>query len=484
MGSWWLIDHETDRVWLWMSCTSLTLAGRYRLAERIATGGIGEVWRGLDVLLERPVAIKLLRAEHVADPWALARFRAEARHAGALSHHGIARIYDYGAADPPHPPYLVMELVAGLSLAELLAGGPLDPAHAMDVIAQAAAGLGAAHLAGLVHCDIKPGNLLLTPDGQVKIADFGIAQVAGVWPDPGPGILLGTPAYLAPELVAGAPATAASDLYALGIVAYECLAGMPAFAGTPSELMLAHRDLPVPPLPASVPAEVAALVAELTAKNKAARPASANEVARRAGALRDHLSGLPAASQRSWPSPRPATTLTDLPLPLKAGRTGRPGLRPSSRLAIIGGLATVALAVLGLMVAIALTAASPGRQAAAPARAVVGRPVAAVRTVEVPTAQLAGQPVGAVRRQLQQLGLSVRVFSVRTDQQPAGTVLSVLPSGLMPVGGVVTVIAAVQAHVAGPSTVPGHVGQGNGGDGNGGGHGDGIGGGGGGGGGV
>ncbi len=142
-----------------MSFTSAVLAGRYTLTERIATGGIGEVWRGQDGLLERPVAIKLLRPEHVADPRALARFRAEAKHAGALSHHGIAQIYDYGAGDPPHPPYLVMELVDGLSLAEILADGPLDPAQTMDVISQTAAGLSAAHLAGLIHCDIKPAQL-------------------------------------------------------------------------------------------------------------------------------------------------------------------------------------------------------------------------------------------------------------------------------------------------------------------------------------
>ncbi len=313
-----------------------TLAGRYTLTVRIATGAIGEVWRGLDVVLERPVAIKLLRAEHLTDPAALARFRAEAKHAGALSHHGIAQIYDYGAGDSQQAPYLVMELVDGLSLAEVLTDGPLDPAHAMDVIAQTAAGLGAAHLAGLVHCDIKPANLLLTPDGQVKIADFGIAHVSEGWPGIGPKILLGTPAYMAPELIEGAPATPASDMYALGIVAYECLTGSPPFAGTPSEVVLAHRDLPVPPLAASIPAEVAALVAELTARNEDGRLASASEVTRRARDLREHLSGLPAASQRSWLSPMNAATLTNLPLPRsELGAHGRqssgcPGALPSS----------------------------------------------------------------------------------------------------------------------------------------------------------
>lgn len=447
-----------------MSITSSTLAGRYALTERIATGGIGEVWRGRDVLLERPVAIKLLRAEHVADPQALARFRAEAKHAGALSHHGIAQIYDYGAGDPPHPPYLVMELVDGLSLAELLADGPLDPAHTMDVIAQTAAGLSAAHLAGLVHCDIKPSNLLLTPDGQVKIADFGIAHVFGGWPGIGPKILLGTPAYLAPEMVAGAPATPASDMYALGIVAYECLTGSPPFAGTPSEVALAHRDLPVPPLPASVPAEVAALVAELTAKNEESRPASASEVVGRAADLRDRLGGLPAASRRSWPFPLEAATLTDLPLPPRAERARPPVFRLSRRFALVAGLATVAAAVLGLVLAVVLTSASPRSQLTPPA----GRPVSALRTVEVSASQLDGQQVAVVRRQLQELGLSVRVLRVRTDQQPAGTVLSVEPSGPVPIGSVVTVIAAAQAHNKNQFSGHDGAGHGNGGDGGGG----------------
>jgi eukaryotic-like serine/threonine-protein kinase len=130
----------------------------------------------VDVVLERPVAVKLLRGGYAQHPETLARFRAEARHAGSLSHPGIAQVYDYGEADLPHPPFLVLELVDGPSLAGLLADGPLNPARVMDVVAQAAAGLHAAHRAGLVHRDIKPGNLLMGRDGVVKITDFGIAH--------------------------------------------------------------------------------------------------------------------------------------------------------------------------------------------------------------------------------------------------------------------------------------------------------------------
>jgi len=180
---------------------------------------------------------------------------------------GIVQAYDYGDADPPHSPYLVMELVTGHSLARLLDGGPLGPARTMGLIAQAAMALQAAHAAGLVHRDIKPGYLLVGPGGQVKITDFGIAQLAGSAPVTRPGLLVGTAAYLAPERAAGAPATPAADLYALGIVAYQCLTGRVPFDGESVAVALAHQEQPLPPLPPWVPPGVAALVADLTAKD-------------------------------------------------------------------------------------------------------------------------------------------------------------------------------------------------------------------------
>jgi serine/threonine-protein kinase len=153
------------------------LTGRYRLDELIAAGGMGEVWRGWDGVLGRPVAVKLLRPAYAGDEVTLARFRAEARHAGRLSHPGIAQVHDYAEATERSPAFLVMELVDGPSLAAVLASsGPLDPGRTADVIAQAAAALQAAHTAGVLHRDIKPGNLLMARDGQVKVTDFGIAQ--------------------------------------------------------------------------------------------------------------------------------------------------------------------------------------------------------------------------------------------------------------------------------------------------------------------
>ena len=265
------------------------LAGRYRLDEPIGTGWFSEVWRATDTALSRPVAVKLLHPAYAQQPEALARFRAGALHAAALWHENITHIYDYDEPAEGPQPYLVMELVDGPCLAGVLAGGPLDAARTMDVVAQAAAGLQAAHAKGLVHRDIRPGNLLLAASGTVKITDWGIAQAIGSTPGTVTGTVTGTAEYLAPERTAGDRAAPASDLYALGVVAYECLAGAPPFVGEPPDVGCAHRDHPVPPLPGSVPADVSALVLQLVAKDPARRPGSAAEVAQRAGRLREDL---------------------------------------------------------------------------------------------------------------------------------------------------------------------------------------------------
>ena len=292
------------------------LRDRYRLDALIASGGMGDVWRGTDLAIDRRVAIKLLRSEHADDEDGLARFRAEAHHAGSLSHPNIAQVFDYGEARATEPGYLVMELVEGLSLTRILDDGPLPPGDAMDVVAQAARGLAAAHQAGLVHRDIKPGNLLVRLDGLVKITDFGIATAAGenpvTQPVTQPGMLIGTPAYLAPERISGVPATPATDLYALGVVAHQCLTGQVPFAGEPLAVALAHLDRGIPPLPPSVPPAVAALVADLTRQDPAARPGSAWDVAVRAEHLRVILSGPEA------PSPGDATAT----LPARADGAG------------------------------------------------------------------------------------------------------------------------------------------------------------------
>jgi hypothetical protein len=424
-----------------MSPSALIL-GRYQLQDLIAAGGMGEVWRAVDIVLERPVAIKLLRADSAGQAEAVARFRREARQAGSVCHPAVASVYDFADAGPSHPPYLVMELVDGPSLAAVLSAGPLDPARAMDVIAQAAAGLHAAHLAGVVHRDVKPANLLFDRYGRVKVTDFGIAHTVGSAPAPGTEMIVGTPAYLAPERAAGAPAAPACDVYALGIVAYECLAGRPPFTGIPLAVLHAHRDLPLPPLPGTVPADVAALVAELTAKDPAGRPATAGEAAGRAARLRD---AIPLRGAAGAPRPQAgaaAPTLTQIPGPgAPAGGPGRRrerGRLPGLPLALAAA-AVVLAALLGMLAGGILTTATgppPPVQAAA-------------RTVGIRPGSFTGEPVAVAHRQLRRLGLVVRVHWRPTSRQPAGTVVSVWPGGQEPVGSVVTVTAALPPHPPG-----------------------------------
>src|SRR6201994_4345219 len=273
-----------------MTMADYVLDDRYELIERIATGGMGEVWRGGDQILGRPVAIKMLVAAHAADEQFRARFRAEARYASSLSHPGITRVFDYGEHSPLGGPYLVMELVDGQPLSEGIGRyGRLDPYVALDIVAQAARGLAAAHGAGIVHRDIKPGNLLIMADGTTKITDFGIAK-ANVQDVnlTATGIVMGTALYVSPEQATGQPLTGSSDVYSLGVVAYECLAGDPPFVSDqPLAIAVMHQHHPVPPLPDDVPRPVADLVYAMLAKDPEDRPESARHVADRADVIRE-----------------------------------------------------------------------------------------------------------------------------------------------------------------------------------------------------
>lgn len=282
------------------------------------------MWRATDLLLERPVAVKVLRPEYSDHPETLERFRKEAKNAGALSNPHVAQVYDYGPSGPGGSPYLVMEFVNGPSLADLLMVDPIDPVRALDVVAQAADGLAAAHKAGVVHRDIKPGNILISDEGHVKVTDFGIAHAAGQAPVTGPGLVMGTTQYMAPERIAGVPGTAASDLYALGIVLHECLTGVPPHDGTAAEVMAAHLYLPLPPLPVGVPPEIEDLVARLTAKDPAKRISDARELADLAARLRDSLAGaalVPSARAAFQSGP---DTASPGPAPQAAGLLAEP----------------------------------------------------------------------------------------------------------------------------------------------------------------
>jgi eukaryotic-like serine/threonine-protein kinase len=252
------------------------LTARYALDEVLARGGVGEVWRARDLRLGRPVAVKVLHGAQ-ADPNFRTRFRAEAQHAARLSHPNIAAVFDYGeetAEDGDEPtPYLVMELVEGESLADLLARrGRLGVGRTLSILRQLSSALAAAHEAGVVHRDVKPANVLVRPDGVVKITDFGIAASAASAALTETGQVVGTARYLSPEQARGNRGTPASDVYALGLVGYECLAGHPAFDGPdPVEVAMKQVAEPPPPLPPDVPEQVRGLVGTATAKDPARR---------------------------------------------------------------------------------------------------------------------------------------------------------------------------------------------------------------------
>jgi eukaryotic-like serine/threonine-protein kinase len=402
------------------------------------------VWRATDLVLARPVAVKLLRPEVAADADALARFRAEARHAGSLVHAGVARVFDYDEPAPGCPPFLVMEYVDGPSLAGLLDGGPLPPGQVLDIVAQASQALAAAHEAGLVHRDIKPQNILLSSDGLVKLTDFGISLAAGMAPLTSTGTVLGTSGYLAPERLEGARGTPAGDVYALGVVAYEALAGRPPFTGTPAEIAQAHHDRAWPPLPAGVPAEVIALIGRMTARDPVLRPGAA-AAGRRAGELRDQLSPPvltePAEPLEAAAPARPAGPAepADTPAPGWPGtapqdwpQPARPAPAGTFRLTFGLAAATV-LALVGWALVSLLGSHAHDPSAAAPSRG---------RMVEIDAARLRGQAVPAVRRELVRLGLLVRVRWRPDEQARPGTVLAVQPAGRVPARSVVVVTGA------------------------------------------
>ncbi len=264
----------------------VTFGGRYELDSRIAIGGMGEVWEATDHVIGRTVAIKILKDEYMGDPGFLERFRAEARHAALVNHEGIASVFDYGEENGSA--FLVMELVPGEALSTILErDGALSTDKTLDIVAQTSAALQAAHAAGLVHRDIKPGNLLITPDGRVKITDFGIARIADQVPLTATGQVMGTVQYLSPEQASGHPASPATDTYSLGIVAYESLAGKRPFTGESQvAIAMAQINEQAPPLPPTVAEPVQNLVMAMIAKKPEDRPASAAAVARAATALR------------------------------------------------------------------------------------------------------------------------------------------------------------------------------------------------------
>jgi len=271
------------------------IADRYQLDRRIAVGGMGEVWQAADTRLGRDVAVKVLRAELSDDPEFLHRFRIEARTVASLDHTGIAAVHDYGEDTPdggdPHggrrTAYLVMELVRGEPLSAVIARGPVPADETLRIIEEAARALQAAHERGFVHRDVKPGNILVRTDGLIKITDFGIAKAADAVPVTRSGMVMGTAHYIAPEQASGGEAGPAGDVYSLGIVGYECLAGHRPFRAESAVAvaMMQVREEP-PPLPASVPLPARRLIESVLVKDPAQRYATGGEFADAVAAVR------------------------------------------------------------------------------------------------------------------------------------------------------------------------------------------------------
>ncbi|RBY96578.1 serine/threonine protein kinase [Blastococcus sp. TF02-8] len=422
------------------------LADRYRLTSLIAGGGMGQVWRAQDTLLDRPVAVKVLREQFAEDAGFRERFRAEARHAALLTHPHIAAVFDYGelpaTATGPASAYLVMELVEGESLADLLAReGRLDPARTVDVVRQAADGLAAAHAAGIVHRDVKPANILVTPRGVVKLTDFGIARSASSVAVTATGQVIGTAHYFSPEQAAGGPATPASDVYALGAVAYECLAGRRAFeAENPVQIAVMHiRDEPAA-LPAGIPAEVRALVGRAMAKDPAARyPDGA--------ALRDAAAALTADLPTGAVRPAP-TAVLPLPGPETAVRTQEPA-RARRRWLLPALVAAVAL-----VLAVAVLAATLPDGSSSPTSRTTSTPTTPAG-IDVVAADLVGRQVREVQAELVAQGLRVEVVAAETGDVPAGQVTAVDPAGTLAHDSLVRLTYAVPPVVVPAPPAPG-----------------------------
>jgi len=393
-----------------LSFTLTTLDGRYHVVDRIAAGGMGEVYRATDAVLERQVALKVLHRSLAGDRGFVERFRREARAAANLNHPNIVAVYDWGAVDGIY--YMVMEHVAGVSARELLnAEGVLAPAQAADVLQQTLGALDHAHRQGIVHRDIKPENLMVTPEGVVKVTDFGLARAYADAQITEAGTVTGTVQYLSPEQLQGEPADPRTDLYALGVVAYELLTGRLPFSGeTPMAIAYKHihERVPVPSTrnPA-VPKGLDGWVASVTEKERELRPESAAEARRD---LEAEARTLPAATALGSLVPELSVIPVE-PVPGRAATVTIPR-QPTGK----HERRRVGRWILGLV----LLLAALGVGAWAAWQYLIPHEVDVPAVVGLPQAEAQGR--------LEDAGLVVRLGQGRyTMAQPEGTVLRIQP---------------------------------------------------------
>ena len=337
------------------------IAGRYRVGRTIGCGGMAEVYDGWDTHLDRPVAIKLLHPFLRSQPEMRERFRTEARAAASLSHPNIVCVHDSG--DDAGTPYIVMERLPGTSVADELRGGPLPEARVRGVLGDVLKALDAAHRAGVLHRDIKPGNILHASHGHgVKVADFGIAKALDAGKHTRTGDVLGTMAYLSPDRLAGAPASIADDLYAVGVVGYESLTGQPRFhRDNASALAHALMTAPPPPPPALRPDAEPGLLATIERATTPAAPARFSSATEMLAALH---------GRTVVPAPRPTKVFAVMP---QAEPRSLAYVSPAPRQA---GRRTKVLVGVGAAAAAAVTATIVVVASQSPAAPVAPAPVA------------------------------------------------------------------------------------------------------------
>ena len=405
------------------------LIGRYRLEERIASGGMGTVYVATDELLGRQVAAKLLNEELADNPSFVDRFRREARSVAALVHPNIATVFDYGEDEGRH--FIVMELVRGRDLERILADeGALAPERARRIATRVCDALGHAHSAGVIHRDVKPANVIVTEEEGVKVTDFGIARVADDAAMTASGTVLGTAQYISPEQASDRPVGPASDVYSMGIMLFEMLTGRrPFVGGSPVAVALRHihEEVPGPStVDRSVPGDLDAIVVRATAKDPARRFPDGAAMAlalteRTASATAVMPAGEPTNVLSAGPPSTEEMQATEWPPPRDTRRASRAG-------AVIAVIALiVALAGIGFAVyALTQDEARP-RRPRAPSTPGEETPTPEEEATVVVPDGLVGSPVSAAEAALRAAGLVPTTQSV-TDEAPEGTVVAANPS--------------------------------------------------------